>query len=374
MSTKAYCIYNTTEGDLNLLYWGNFYAPDAFFAFKLADRIVAFVSELEYSRCLQTSCFDEIYLLPEVRKDLQRLFPNKAYWPAFFQFLQKKYNIEHFFVPNNFPAFIYTQIASEVSIKFDKDFFETQRVIKTNSEIAEMQRACELTAQGIDFTKDILCQSQIKDQLLYYEGQILTSELLRSMLESYCLSLGGYATDTIICGGLAASNPHARGEGPLHPHELIVIDFFPRLQSSHFYGDMTRTVLKGKANSQQKRLYNCVLECQQVIISKISPGIYTNDLMQFALDFFEKAGYGLKTSSSGCEGFIHSLGHGLGLDLHEYPSVSRIPVELQAGMVITIEPGLYFKDFGGVRIEDDVLVTPNGCQILSKCDYELSLD
>ena len=374
MSTKAYCIYNTTESDLNLLYWGNFSAPDAFLGLKLADRTVAFVSELEYNRCIQTSCFNEIYLLSEVRKELQCLFPNKSFWSAFFQFLQKKYTIEQFFVPNDFPAFIYAQIASEVSINFDKYFFETQRAIKTNSEIIEIQKACELTAQGIDFTKNILRQSQVKDQLLYHEGQILTSKTLRSMLESYCLSLRGYATDTIICGGIEASNPHARGEGPLHANELIVIDFFTRLQTSHFYGDMTRTVIKGKANSQQEYLYNCVLECQQAIISKIRPGVYTNDLMQFALDFFETAGYGLKTSPNTCEGFIHSLGHGLGLDLHEYPSVSYTPIELQPGMVITIEPGLYFKELGGVRIEDDILVTQNGYQILSKCDYTLNLD
>lgn len=374
MFTKAYCIYNATERDLNLLYWGNFSAPDAFFGLKLADRTIAFVSELEYSRCEQTSCFDEVYLLSEIRKELQVLSPEKAYWPAFFQFLQKKYKIDQFVVPNDFPAFIYAQIASEVSINFDKDFFGTQRAIKTNSEIAEIQKACELTAKGIDFAKNILRQSQIRDQFLYYEGQILTSESLRSRLEAYCLSLGGYATDTIICGGLDASNPHARGKGPLHANELIVIDFFPRLQASHFYGDMTRTVLKGKANAQQEHLYNCVLECQQEIITKIRPGVYTNDLMQFALDFFEKASYGLKTSPNACEGFIHSLGHGLGLDLHEYPSVSHTPIELQPGMVITIEPGLYFKKLGGVRIEDDVLVTPNGCQVLSKCDYTLNLE
>ena len=374
MSTKAYCIYNTTEGDLNLLYWGNFSAPDAFFALKLADRTIAFVSELEYSRCQQTSCFNEVYLLSEIRKELRTLCPEKAYWPAFFQFLQKKYKVDQFVVPNDFPAFIYAQIASEVSINFNKDFFETQRAIKTNSEIAEIQKACELTAKGIDFAKNILRQSQIKDQLLYYEGQILTSESLRSRLEVYCLSLGGYATDTIICGGLDVSNPHARGKGPLHANELIVIDFFPRLQASHFYGDMTRTVLKGKANAQQEHLYNCVFECQQEIITKIRPGVYTNDLMQFALDFFEKSGYGLKTSPNACEGFIHSLGHGLGLDLHEYPSVSHTPVKLQSGMVITIEPGLYFKEFGGIRIEDDILVTPNGYQVLSKCDYSLNLE
>lgn len=373
MSIKAYCIYNTTENDLNLLYWGNFSAPDPFFALKIEDKTIAFVSELEYKRCLQTSCFNEVFLMSDIRKELQTLFPSKSYWAGLFHYLQKKYTIDQFFIPNDFPAFIYAQIISEFSIKFDKEFFENQRTLKNQSELIEIQKACTLTAQGIDFVKKILSQSQVKDQILYYEDKILTSESLRSKLEAYCLSLGGYATDTIICGGAEASNPHSRGTGPLRANELIVIDFFPRLQTSHFYGDMTRTVLKGKANPQQEQLYNCVLECQQAIISQIRPGVYTNDLMQFAVDFFEKSGYGVKKSQTGYEGFIHSLGHGLGLNLHEYPSVSHTPIELKPGMVITIEPGLYFKDLGGVRIEDDILVTPNGYQILSQCDYSLNL-
>ena len=373
MSIKAYCIYNTSERDLNLLYWGNFFAPDPFFALKIDDKTIAFVSELEYGRCLQTSCFDEVFLFTEVRKDLKKLLPEKPYWLAFFQFLKEKYKIDQFVIPGDFPAFIYAQITQEVPIQFDKTFFETQRAIKTPSEITEIKKACKLTAQGIDFAKTILKQSKIKDQFLYYEGHILTSEGLRSMLEAYCLSLGGYATDTIVCGGLEASNPHAKGKGALRANEFIVIDFFPRLQASHFYGDMTRTLLKGQANAEQEQLYRCVLECQQTLISKIRPGVYTNDLMHYALEFFEKAGYGLKPTKNTCEGFIHSLGHGLGLDLHEYPSVSHTPIKLQAGMVITIEPGLYFKEIGGVRIEDDILVTLDGCQVLSACDYTLNL-
>ncbi len=369
MSIKAYCIYNTTENDLNLLYWGGFQTPDPFFALKTENKTIAFVSELEYNRCLTTSHFNEIHLLSEIRKEIKNIFPNKPFWPAFFQYLQKLYKIDQFFIPDNFPASIYAQIVSEISINFDKTFFETQRALKNKSEIEEIQKACTITAKCIDFAKDILKQSQIKHQTLYYQGQILTSASLRSLIETYCLSLEGYATDTIICGGLEASNPHARGNNPLKANELIVIDFFPRLQSSHFYGDMTRTVLKGKPSYQQEHLYECVLECQQSIISKIHPGVYTNELMQFALNFFEKKGY----PTQDCEGFIHSLGHGLGLDLHEYPTVSNTPIELKEGMVITIEPGLYFKNLGGVRIEDDILITQNGCQILSKCDYSLIL-
>lgn len=366
---NAYAIYNTPENDLNLYYWGHFSSPDAFFALKIGQKTLAFVSELEYGRCKMSSSFDEVYLLTEVKKYLRE----GDFWPSFFFFLKEKYDVDVFIIPDDFPASIYWAINSVVQVKFDAEFFKTQRAIKNPLEVLEIKKACQLTADTIGFAKKILRQSQVLNGLLLWEGEVLTSERLRSVMEVYCMEHGGYSTDTIVACGKDAANPHCQGLGSIQENQLIVIDFFPCLQSSHYYGDMTRTFVKGKASEIQLNMYKCVLDCQRALISKVRSGVLTSELMHFAVNFFEESGYGLLRNREGCEGFIHSVGHGLGLDLHEYPSVGSQPIELKSGMVITIEPGLYFKSIGGIRIEDDVLVTEDGCEILTQLDYELEL-
>ncbi len=370
---NAYVIYDNTEHDLNLLQWGHFSSPDAFLALKIKDKTIAFVSELEYGRCKSTSIFTEVYLLSNIRMLLKKQFPSLPYWTALFKYLQKEFYIDTFIIPYHFPAKIYSEIFTHVPILFDQSSFNKQRAIKTTTEVNEIKTACQLTASTIDYAKSILRKCTNLNGILHFNNEVLTSERLRSLMEIFCLQNGGISKGTIIACGQDAVNPHCQGYGPLYANELIVIDFFPRLKNSHYYGDMTRTVIVGKSSNQQEKLYQCVLQCQHELILRIKSGISVKTLMEFAVQFFEQSGYGLKKSENGCEGFIHSVGHGLGLDLHEYPSVSYNDIILEAGMVITIEPGLYFYDIGGVRIEDDVLVTEDGCEILSKCDYNLTL-
>lgn len=370
----AYAIYNKPENDLNLFHWGHFSAPDPFFALKINQRTVAFVSELELGRCKCESAFDDVVSWPEIRKQLS-LGNNDVIWSAFFEYLHEKYDIKHFFIPHDFPAFIYKQLLNNptFSVDFDDNFFAAQRAIKTETEIAEIRKACTLTAATIDYAKTILKNCESRYGQLYWNGEVLTSERLRILMESYCFDQGGKADGTIVACGKDAANPHCLGQGPLYTNQYIVIDFFPCVRSSHYYGDMTRTVMLGVPNEDQKRMYDCVLECQKKLISQVRPGISTKSLMDFAVKFFEANGYGLKRTQDGYEGFIHSVGHGIGLDLHEYPSVGNRDITLLPGMVITIEPGLYYKGIGGVRIEDDVLVTENGFELLTHCSYELTL-
>ena len=370
---STYAIYNTPHKDFNLLHWGHFDAPDAYFALKIDGQITAFVSELEYDRCRAVGIFDDVFLWSDVRKELKKRFRGGSFWQNFFQFLRETYAVDRFIVPDDFPAAIYAEISKQVPVAFDASFFEQQRAIKTDTEIAEIRKACTLTSNVLQETIRILRESAVEEGVLYFEGEILTSERLRAMMEIYCLKHGGIANGTIVACGKDGAYPHCIGSGPLRAGELIVIDVFPYLKTSHFYGDMTRTVVKGHATSEQKKIYQTVLDCQTVLLEQLKPGVLTSDLQAFALRFFEERGYGLKRIESGTEGFIHSVGHGIGLDIHEYPSVGSQPIALKPGMVITIEPGLYFSTIGGVRIEDDVFITNDGYEILTACDKILEL-
>ena len=172
-------------------------------------------------------------------------------------------------------------------------------------------------------------------------------------------------TDTIVAGGNQATDPHERGSGPLKAHQAIIIDIFPRCIQSGYYGDFTRTFCRGKAPEQLKRQYKAVKEAQEAAIAIIRDGVLGSAVHQQVLDTFEERGYKTESINGEMQGFIHTTGHGIGLDIHEYPRISTVPITLKAGMITSVEPGLYYKGIGGVRIEDLVYITKTGCEMLS---------
>jgi Xaa-Pro aminopeptidase len=289
-------------------------------------------------------------------------------------YLKESYNIQTFFIPPSFPAGLYEQLRTIIHVQFDDNYFQTQRQIKTIEEIDLIRRACRLTSAALLHARKILQDCSVDDnQRLCHRGKILTSEILRKKIEYFCLQRGGICQDTIVSCSQQSAHPHHPGAGALSANNFIVIDLFPHLKTTPYYGDMTRTFLKGTASYGQKQMMSCVRDCQAQVIRQIKPGVNTHDLMTFAENYFEQCGFGLKKSKKGFEGFIHSLGHGIGLSLHEPPSIGHNSTVLEPNMVFTVEPGLYFRTIGGVRIEDVVQVTPDGCRLLSHCPYQWQL-
>jgi Xaa-Pro aminopeptidase len=177
------------------------------------------------------------------------------------------------------------------------------------------------------------------------------------------------ARNTIVAGGRQACDPHEVGYGPLRPNELIIIDVFPRMQKTGYHGDMTRTFLKGKANPAQRSLVKAVRDAQTAAMDSVKAGVKGDAVHAAANAVFEAEGFVTERRKSGFVGFIHSTGHGLGLEVHEAPRVSKDAPKLKAGHVITIEPGLYYPEIGGCRIEDVVRVTKDGYEKLSNMHY-----
>ncbi|MFZ3314159.1 MAG: M24 family metallopeptidase, partial [Methanothrix sp.] len=163
--------------------------------------------------------------------------------------------------------------------------------------------------------------------------------------------------------------PHARGTGPLPANSPIVIDIYPRSKTHRYYADMTRTVLRGEAPLEANELYHAVLAAQEAGIKAIRSGISGEEVHAAVSAVFQEMGY---SERDGC-GFTHSTGHGVGLDVHELPSLSEGGEILKSSQVVTVEPGLYYPDIGGVRLEDLLVVRDNGCENLTRSRKDLVL-
>src|SRR5947207_1530787 len=199
---------------------------------------------------------------------------------------------------------------------------------------------------------------------LRWSGKPLTSEILRAEIDSAILRAGGMPHGTIVAGGDQACDPHERGSGPLQADSLIIFDVFPRDAKTGYFGDLTRTVVRGRASEAQRKLWEAVKAGQVLALRQIKAGADGAGIHKAIQDLFAKQGFPTEMRKGRRVGFFHGTGHGLGLEIHEYPRLQK--VILEAGQVVTVEPGLYYPGVGGVRIEDVVAVTKAGHKLLSR--------
>ncbi len=184
-------------------------------------------------------------------------------------------------------------------------------------------------------------------------------------------------TGHIVAGDEQAVGPHEKGHGPIAHGKAIVIDIFPRSKKNGFYADMTRTVCIGKPSAELQKMYEAVSQAQDLAIAMLKPGADCKLIQDAVEKYFMARGY--ETSGKGKEfayeqGFVHGLGHGVGREIHETPHISRKSTDfLQAGDVVTVEPGLYYKNIGGIRLEDLLLVTGDGYKNLTRYEKRFVL-
>jgi Xaa-Pro aminopeptidase len=213
-----------------------------------------------------------------------------------------------------------------------------------------------------------------KDRKLIYHAAPLTSEKLRSIIDTAILQAGGLAAHTIVAGGRQACDPHEQGHGPLRAHEPIILDVFPRSQKTGYFGDITRTVVKGRASDPIRKLYHTVERGQEIAFHKIKSGEKASDIHKAVQSLFDKEGYKTGRKNGRMEGFFHGTGHGLGMEIHEAPRIGLTSRDvLKPGHVVTVEPGLYYPQLGGVRLEDVAVVTANGPRNLTKFEKVLEV-
>ncbi len=367
----ARLLFADTHRSADQRYVSGFDVPDPFISFQAKRKWHAVLNQLEFSRALKESRFDVVLPLENAMEQAREAFgSSRVGYAEVVTTLARDFGISRFKVGADFPAglaFKLVDLGLEVEVA-DGSLFP-KRETKSEEEIACIREGNRCSAAGIRAAEKALRASVVKNRILYLDGRKLTSERLQRIIEVACLEAGSVSANTIAAGGDQACDPHCNGSGPLRANELIIVDVFPRVTKTGYFGDMTRTFLKGRASEEQKALYAAVLQAQQEAISKIKAGVNGKSIHGGVVDTFSRLGYETKRGEMGATGFIHGTGHGLGLEIHEAPRVSTVSQKLKRDTVVTIEPGLYYPGLGGCRIEDVVAAREDGAELLSSYHY-----
>ena len=253
------------------------------------------------------------------------------------------------------------------------------RATKTDREVAHVREAQRANEAALRAAEELLREANAENGRLHHDGETLTSERVRTVIETTLVEHGYALDDTIVACGADGADPHDRGGGPLAPDEPVVVDVFPRSKATKYHADMTRTFVVGEPTAEVRRRHEVTLEAMaaayDVLDAGTAAGITGAAVHDAVCDVYEDAGYDTFRSNPQAEtGFIHSTGHGVGLDVHESPSVSPDGGELRPGNVVTVEPGLYDPAHGGLRVEDLVVVREGGYENLTDYHTDLVLD
>lgn len=359
-------LYADSERDADMLYFGEVFVPDAFLAFSCRGRRIAVVSQLEFARVSRESRFDEVLsmeeLIPEGRQS--------PYPASVIPLVMRKYQIKQFEVSSDFPCGLAFQLQKEgIKLRVAEGMLFPEREFKSDDEARWIMEGNAAARAGFLVVERCLREAEIRKGYLYLGGKRLTSERVQEAVAVACLGRGAVAANTIVAGGDQACDPHCRGTGPLRANELIIVDIFPRVAKTGYHGDMTRSYLKGRASEAQKALYHTVFEAEQWALGQHRSGKSASAIYTAVKDSFAEQGYPTRKENNLPVGFIHGLGHGLGLAVHEPPRVNRQGGRLRQGQVITVEPGLYYPGLGGVRVEDVVRVSRGTPELLSQHGY-----
>jgi len=375
MTQPAILLYADSERSADMLYLGRIQVPDAFVAFVARGKKYAVLGALELGRARKESAFDKILPLETYLQRARKRWPDRKPGPAeVVALVAAEFRVKNFYIPDDFPAGLATRISQlGVGLTIVTDAIFPEREVKTPREIAAIREGNRCSAAGLAAAERLLRASKIKGRQLLHDGKPLTSEKLRRAIEVACLEAGSLSHGTIAAGGDQACDPHCVGHGPLRANELIVVDVFPRVQTTGYHGDMTRTFLRGHASDAQRALVEAVRAAQFGAMQSIRAGVNGRDIHHGVIAEFEQRGYATKHTAKGSVGFFHGTGHGLGLAVHELPRMSTVDHTLLKDSVVTVEPGLYYPGLGGCRIEDVVQVTARGAKQLSDFHYEWEL-
>ena len=356
-----------------------FRAGDPFVFAEIGGTSHLLLTDLELGRGRKESTVDEVHSWSEIAKAASENRANGdeatpvTYSGVIGHFLRER-QVSALKVPAKFPLRIADQLRE---LGFDletvADPFYPERGRKNPDEIANLEAAQAATEAAMEFAIDQIRNAEVRGDALFLDGLALEVPRLKKMVRLFCLEREMALGEFIIAPGDQGCDPHECGSGPLKAGETIILDIFPRHLTTMAWGDMSRTVFKGKAPKEVRRLHATVREAQEAAIDAIAPGVTGDEVHSKVQDVFTREGYSTELKNGEWVGFFHGTGHGLGLDIHEPPRLTKGGPRLEEGMVVTVEPGLYYPGLGGCRIEDVVVVTADGCRNFNRASKDLEV-
>ncbi|MDZ7702664.1 MAG: Xaa-Pro peptidase family protein [Halobacteriales archaeon] len=354
-------------------YLSGYDAPDPFRTLYTPETLALFVSGLEYGRAKHDSDGDAVRRPTDY--GVESYADREADHDALAAFLDE-FDAAAVGVPDRFPAGTADELRDRgVTVVPDEDGVVGQlRAVKSDDEIDAIRAAQRANEAALRAAENQLADATIDGDRLVHDGEALTAERVKATIERELLDHGYALDETIVAGGEQGADPHNRGSGPLPANAPIVIDVFPRSKATRYHADMTRTVVRGEASEDVRERFELTKEALDAALAAVEPGVTGEAVHDAVCDVYEAAGHPtLRSDPETVTGFFHSTGHGVGLEVHEGPRIGPGGGELEPGHVITIEPGLYEPDPGGMRLEDLVVVTEDGHENLTDYPYELEL-
>ena len=362
----AMLIVAASEQDANLYYATRFLAPDSFVFIETATQKILLMSDLEIDRAKQQSTVDVVLSSSAYTKKLKDQGMIEPKTVDVIKAVLDELGLTDLIVPTTFGIELADALRERgFRLSTRKEPFYPERAIKSPDEVQHVLHTMQATEEAIRHAVEVIKAADIHQGQLYYDGQPLTSEFIKKLINVKLMENDCIAQHTIVACGDDACDPHNEGSGPFRAHRPIVMDVFPKSSKTGYYADITRTVVKGKPSDALRRVYDTVLEGQELGLQMVTAGASGKAIHSAIQDLFERAGYHTGVINERVQGFFHGTGHGVGLEIHEPPRISRTDDTLQPGHVVTVEPGLYYLGVGGVRIEDTVLVTSDGYKNLT---------
>ena len=379
---RAVLLFGETYHHPNILYRTRFLAPDPVVLVDRGDDdTTLWVSVLEEGRARKEAHVGAVRSTADLglAEKMRRSGSEHGAWGLLLAEVCREQELTSVDVDSDFPVLLADQLRSnDVDVAAKQDLYRHQRRIKSDDEIEKLARTENAGMEGLQAALDVIAAAEIRDGLLHRNGRPLTGHDLSFAVERRMLELGCGTEDSICCGGPESADPHRASSDVLRAGLPIVLDIFPYDKHTRYWGDLTRTVTRGPSPPQVDRMWEAVLEAQQAGLDAVRPGANGRDVHIACCEVFKQHGFGSITDPyteiKSDARFIHGTGHGVGLEIHEYPRIGDVDVTLEVGDVITVEPGLYDPAVGGIRIEDLVVVTDSGHRNLTTLPKVFHID